>query len=78
MKSSFLQNKYTKDGCKGKNLHTEENPSLCICVFVYRGKEITALGCDFFDSKTNTQINKRIFRNIFFRMVSFVFSGDAL
>jgi hypothetical protein len=34
-------------------------------------------GCGFFDSKTNTQIHERTFRNNFFRMVSFVFSGNA-
>ncbi len=37
-----------------------------------------SLGCDFFDSKTNMQIHERTFRNIFFWMVSFVFSGNAL
>jgi hypothetical protein len=34
-KSLFWQNKYKKDGCKGKNLRTEEKPSfvyLCIGV----------------------------------------------
>ncbi len=35
-----------KTVAKVKTLHTEEKPSfvyLCICVFVYQGKEITAL-----------------------------------
>ncbi len=30
------------------------------------------LGCDFFESKTNTQIRKRTLRNIFFQMISSV------
>ncbi len=38
-KSPFWQNKYTKDGCDAQ----KKNRLLCICVLVYRGKEITAL-----------------------------------
>jgi hypothetical protein len=32
-----------KTVAKEKNLRTEEKRLLCICVLVYRGKEITAL-----------------------------------
>ncbi len=33
----------------------------------YSTSTLLVLGCDFFDSKTNTQICKRTLRNIFFR-----------
>ncbi len=59
-----------KNSREHENLRTH---LLRICVSAYRRNKITALGCDFFSSQTDTQIHKRTLENTFFWMVSFVY-----